>query len=57
MTGLWIALIGAVVPIFVGTTSVVVIQHTEGNYDVPIEQKESAYELKTKILTAIEQSK
>ena len=57
LTGIWFALILAVIPVFVGTTAVVAIHYTEGKYEVPTEFKSEAEELQTKINTAISQSK
>ena len=57
LTGIWLAFLLAVVPIFVGTTAVVAIQHSGGCYEVPTEFKSEAEELQTKINTAINQSK
>ena len=57
MTQAWAALIIAAVVVFIGSTAVVTIQHSEGCYEIPTEFKSEAEELQTKINTAINQSK
>lgn len=57
LTGIWLAFLLATIPVFVGTTAVVAIQHSEGNYDVPTEFKSDAEELQAKINMAINQAK
>ena len=57
MTGIWEALILAVVVAWIGSTAVVSIQHSDGVFEIPTEFKSEANELKEKINTAITQSK
>ena len=57
LSGIWLALICAAVPIVVGFTAVVEIQHSNGTYEIPTEFKEDADKLASKIYLAISQSK
>ena len=57
LTGIWLAFLLAIIPVFVGTTAMVAIEYSEGIYDIPTEFKSDAEELQAKINMAINQSK